>query len=97
MLVKLDPKMIKTQQRGKVVRKNNTSQNAVNKDKLRGTTPLKGIMKKSGYFNKGKEIRWQVPLEKVIWVSRNRKLQESWQESFTKKTSVSKSSHLYQR
>ena len=46
MLVKLDPKMIKTQQRGKVVRKNNTSQNAVNKDKLRGTTPLKGIMKK---------------------------------------------------
>ena len=79
--------------RNKVVRKKISSQTTAtrNGEKMRGAPQLKGILRKKGHLcKKAKAVRWQTPLDKVIWISRNRNFQDSWHVSFAKKISVSK-------
>ena len=90
---KWDQEMTKMQ-RDKVVSKTISSQATAtsNGEKMRGAPQLKGILRKKGHHcKKAKAVRWQIPLHKVIWISRNRNFQESWHVSFAKKISVSKS------
>ena len=89
---KWDQEMTKMQ-RDKVVSKTISSQATAtsNGEKMRGAPQLKGILRKKGHHcKKAKAVRWQIPLHKVIWISRNRNFQESWHVSFAKKISVSK-------
>ena len=89
---KWDQEMTKMQ-RDKVVGKTISSQATAtsNGEKMRGAPQLKGILRKKGHHcKKAKAVRWQIPLHKVIWISRNRNFQESWHVSFAKKISVSK-------
>ena len=88
---KWDQEMTKMQ-RDKVVSKTISSQATAtsNGEKMRGAPQLKGILRKKGHCKKAKAVRWQIPLHKVIWISRNRNFQESWHVSFAKKISVSK-------
>ena len=85
-------KKVKMNRENKVMSKKNTSQASRKKNEVRDHVPqLKGILRKQGHNEKAKRVRWQTPLDKVIWISRNRHFQESWQASFAKKISVSKS------
>ena len=56
----------------------------------KGASNLRGILREEGQIMKPKVVRWKVPLEKVIWMSRNRKFQRSWEASFVEKISLSK-------
>ena len=56
----------------------------------KGASNLRGILREEGQIMKPKVVRWKVPLEKVIWMSRNRKFQQSWEASFAEKISLSK-------
>ena len=60
------------------------------KAKRKCAPALRGILREEGQIMKAKEVRWKVPLDKIIWISRHRKLQESWEASFTEKISLSK-------
>ena len=56
----------------------------------KGVSNLRGILREEGQIMKPKVVQWKVPLEKVIWMSRNRKFQQSWEASFAEKISLSK-------